>query len=338
MAAWKDVSLLANFVERHVQSSSSDNFYMLPGRGALMAPLIEDDQSLRDSIVALNKLMYYVSPDPQLHKFVTGILQNAQEIETCSQTMRDEQLFDKLQPFRMRLLWAPIHLVQTMDHSNYNLLTVANLYAAAMSIDISLPELHGAAFGALATGPVSEIDKTLTYSSPPNFDSPGAVEDLMAFPRQVMHRTRQKRGSLDSTASHHARQGSPYSFHNLHSDSGPTTPAFPPQYSNWMQNISQEDLTNLSVHPSPFLDSYIPQGSRPHSALLAHHSRPNSMSFDRRSFSAFSGIGPGGESPVYSPAANSPVPSVYLEDDASFYSDHPGSWGGATGYVKSLKA
>lgn len=333
MAAWRDVSILANFVERHV--SSNENFYMPPGMGSLMSPMAEDDQSLRDSISALSKLMYYVSPDPQLHQFVSGILQNAQDIETCSQTQQHEQLFEqlfeKLQPLRMRLLWTPIHLVQTTDHSSYNLLTVANLYATAMAIDISLPELQGAAFGALATSAVQEIDRILTYNTSANFDAIGAVEDLLAFPRRIMARTRQKRGSFESTASH-ARQGSPYSFHNLHSDSGPTTPAFPPQYPNWMQNISTEDLSNLSVPPSPFLDSYIAQGSRPHSALLAHQSRPNSMNFDRRSFSAFSGIGPG-DSPVYSPAAaNSPVPSVYLEDDASFYNEHVGSWGGANAF------
>ena len=337
MSAWKDESLLAHFVEKHVQSTSSDNLYMPPRRGGLMASILpEDDQSIGDSIAALGKLMYYVAPDPQLHQFVGGVLQSVQEVETCSQTGQQEQLFEKLQPLRMRLLWTPIHLVQTMDHSNYNLLTVANLYATAMAIDISFPELHGAAFGGLATSPVIEIEQLLSFNSSPNFDSPGAVEDLLAFPKQVLGRTRQKRGSLDSIASHHGRQGSPFSFPNIHSESGPTTPAFPPQYPNWMQNISAEDLTNLSVPPSPFLDSYMVQNSRPHSALIAHHSRPNSMSFDRGSFSAFSGIGPGGDSPVYSPAANSPVPSVYLEDDASFYSDHVGSWGGAVAYVLPL--
>jgi hypothetical protein len=332
MVAWKDISLLAHFVERHVQSPERDNLFMPPGMGGMIAPMLpEDDHSLQESITALQHLTSYVQNDAQLYHFVDEILRNAREIETCSRTMRDEQLFDKLQPLRMRLLWAPIHLVQTVDHTNANFLTVAHLYGTAMAIDVSLPELNGAAFGALTTAPLLEIDRKLRYTSPPTYDPITGIEEMMMFPRQISGRIRLARGSFDNgLESLNPGHGSPYSFQNLHLDSGPTTPAFPPSFPTFMPNISAEDL-NLSVPPSPFLNSFVSQGSKRHSGLLENHSRPTSMNFDRRSFSGFSSIGPGGESPSYSPAAHSPVPSAYLEDDQSLYGEHVGSWGHPTG-------
>ena len=297
--------------------------------GGMMAPMLpEDDQSLQEGLNALHHLAPYVQRDPTLNQFVQELIANATEIEECSRTMRDEQLFDKLQPMRMRLMWVPIHLVQAMKNTDLNFLAVAHLYGIAMAIDASLPELKGAAFGALVTAPLEDIDRRLRFTSPQSYESTSAIEDLMNFPRHIAGRTRQARGSVDAmmAADLNAGSGSPYSFHGLTLDSGPTTPAFPPSYPTFMGNISTEDL-NLSVPPSPFLNSFVSTGSRRHSGLMERAgSRPNSMNFDRRSFSGFSGIGPG-DSPAYSPQAYSPVPSHYLEDDhLSLPGDQSGSW------------
>ena len=81
-----------------------------------------------------------------------------------------------------------------------------------------------------------------------------------------------------------------------------------------------------------FLNSFVSNGSRRHSGLVDGGSRPNSVNFDRRSFSNFSGFGPG-DSPAYSPQGGySPVPSNYLEEDHnSLPGDQAGSWAYGSG-------
>ncbi|KAI4155177.1 MAG: hypothetical protein LQ340_001170 [Diploschistes diacapsis] len=334
MTSWRNNSILADFVERHVQSQDRDPLFMPPqmggGMGGMLAPMLpEDDQSLQEGISALHYLAPCLQSDSTLASFVQELISNATEIEQCSRTMRDEQLFDKLQPMRMRLMWVPIHLVQAMKHADSNFLAVAHLYAIAMAIDASLPELKGAAFGALVTAPLEDIDRRLRYGSLASLDSASAMDDLMNFPRVITSRTRQSRGSFDSMLPPelNAGQHSPYSFQNLNIDSGPTTPAFPPSYNTFMGNISVEDL-NLSVPPSPFLNSFASPASRRHSGFAEQAgSRPNSMNFDGRSFGGFSGFGPS-DSPAYSPQAYSPVPSAYLDEDHhSLPGDRSGSWG-----------
>ena len=330
MNAWKNVSLLALFVEHHIQPAESKPLFLPPGMNGMMAPMLpEDDHSIQDSIKGLQHLSIYVQHEPQLHHFVQEILSNAQEIEACSRTMRPEQLFEKLQPLRMRLLWTPIPLLQIVHPTNIHLLTVAHLYGIAMAIDASLPELLGAAFGALTITPFEDIYQRLimeNYDSMPLED----IMSIMSMPREIAGRMRQARGSVDSIGgpeSVNTGGGSPYGFQNLSLDSGPTTPAFPPSFATFMPNISNEDL-NLSVPPSPFLSSWVSPGSRPHSGLFERSSsRPTSVNFDRRSFSGFSDLGAGGDSPSYSPAGHSPVPSAYLDQDSNLYSDHVGSWG-----------
>ena len=338
MTGWKEHSILATFVERHVQSVDRDPLFIPPqmggGMGGMMAPMLpEDDQSLQEGVNALHHLAPFVQSDPTLNQFVQELISNAREIEECSRTMRHNQLFDKLQPMRMRLLWVPIHLVQAIKRTEANFLAVAHLYGIAMAIDASLPELKGAAFGALVTAPLDDIDRRLRYGSPQGSEAGPHIEDLMNFPRFISGRTRQARGSFDAMMPPELNPGqsSPYSFHNLHLDSGPTTPAFPPSYPTFMGNLSQEDL-NLSVPPSPFLNSFVSTGSRRHSGLIeGGGSRPNSMNFDRRSFSGFSGFGPS-DSPAYSPQAYSPVPSHFLDDDHnSLPGDQAGSWNFASG-------
>lgn len=342
MTAWKDMSLLARFVERHIQPPDREPLFLPPGMGGMMAPILpEDDHSILESIDGLQKLIPYIRNDELLFSFIKEILTNAQEIEACSRTMRPEQLFEKLQPLRIRLLLSPIHLIKTIEHADATFLTMAHLYGVAMAIDAALPELMGAAFGALVAAPFGEIDRRLGFNSPPSYDLMPTVDDLMMAPRQIASRMRQARGSLDSLAgpeSINPGQGSPYSFHGLSLDSGPTTPAFPPTFPGFMSNLSNEEL-NLSVPPSPFLSSWVSPGSRPHSGLFERStSRPTSINFDRRSFSGFSDIGAGGDSPSYSPGGHSPVPSTYLDQDAHQYTDHTGSWGHSPGYALTFES
>ena len=337
MAEWKDSSPLALFVEHHVLSKPP-SFMGLSMGGGMMAPVMpEDDHSLQEAIQALQHLLGYLHNNTLLQQFVEELLHSAQEIEMCSRTLREEQLFEKLQLLRMRLLWTPIALVQAVDNSNMNMLTVAHLYAVAMAVDASLPELNGAAFGALTTAPIQEVDRRIRFSSPQAFEVPTVVDELLQFPSRIAAKTRYERGLIDPATQADPLmpgQQSPYGLQNLHLDSGPTTPAFPPTFPLFSANISTEDL---SVPPSPFLHSFVPSNSRRHSGLIESHSprpssyldlnspRPNSMTFDHRS--SFGGLGYGGDSPAYSPAAYSPAHSLYLEDDSSqLFGEQAASW------------
>ena len=311
-----------------------------------MAPVLpEDDHSLQEAIAALQHLLAYLRHNVGLHQYVEELLLFAQEIEMCSRTMRGEQIFEKLQRLRSRLLWSPISLLKTQDRTSMNFVTIAHLYALAMAVDASLPELNGASFGALAAAPMDDVERRVRFSSPQSFDSSSAMDELMIFPCQIANKTRQARGIFDQLSQQESLnpgQQSPYGFQNLNIESGPTTPNFPPTFPIFAANISAEYLT-LSVPPSPFLHSFVPQAtSRRHSALVESRSpRPSSMNFsDRRSFSGFSSLGHGGESPAYSPAAYSPaayspVPSNYLEDDHSLFGESTSSWMNPSGYVKS---
>lgn len=282
----------------------------------MMAPLIpDDDQSLQEAIHALRRLLAYVQSDAHLRQFVEEILRTAEEIDVCSRTTREDKLFEKLQFLRMRILWAPIGLLQTPDPSTSNMLVIGHLYAVAMAVDASLPELNGAAFGSLVGNPIEDIDRRVRFSSPQSFDSVSPVDELMMFPRKMAGKNQQNRGGsvVGSTGVPDPLlqgQQSPFSF-GVNLDSAPHTPNFPPTFPTW-GNISQEDL---SVPPSPFLSSYIPQpqdaGSRRHSALI-NHSRPNSISLDRRSFSA---LGYREDSPAYSPAGYGSPAHSYVESD-----------------------
>ena len=309
-----------------------------------MAPMLpEDDRSLQQAINALHQLLLYLAEDSLLHRFVEELLHSAEDIELSSRTTREDQLFDKLQFLRMRLLWAPISLVQTIDSTHMNLTAVAHLYSLAMAVDASLPELNGAAFGGLTSGPIDEIDRRIRFTSPHGYDSASVLDDLMQFPRRMAHKNNIHRGSIVGSVgrpdsihgsvhgsihgSIHGGRSSPYGFQNLQLDSAPHTPNFPPSFPVYAGNISQEDL---SVPPSPFLSSFVPHpGSRRHSGLIEGHSpRPSSMSFEHHSFSQ---LGYRDESPAYSPAGGYSPAHSFLEEDPNFYGGSSPSWGHAAG-------
>ena len=347
MEPWKASSHWAYFVEAHVISTPPT--FAPPQMNNMLAPLIlEDDMSLDMAINSLRRLCSSLQTNIPLLQFVEEVWQTAQDIKLCSTTMREEQLFDRLQALRAHLLWTPIRLVQGADRTNLNMLAIALLYATALAIDTSFPELNGAAFGALTTAPIEEIDRRMQYISPgirQHIES--SLDDMMQFPRSIAQRTRHDRSFNTIADVSLPSQQTPFNFNTVpqphHESSAPTTPNFPPTYPMLFANHSWDDL---SVPPSPFLTTYNSPGSRPLSGVLEplHHSphgsihgslhgsisfdqspransisydhspRPNSVNFEQRPYTT--GFG---ESPSYSPAAHSPSyspgPANYFEDE-----------------------
>ena len=315
MDAWRHNSRLADYVQSHVVPQPRA-FAPTPLGSYNAPPLPEDDRSLQESIRTLGLLQEHFPGNHPLRAYVDDILDTAVEIDFSCARMPAQLLFEKLQTFRARLLWMPVSLAQGAEKSSLNLLVIAHLYAVGLSVDSSIPELNGAAFGALTAGPIEEIDRRLRRSHSPNFQSSyesARLDGMMQFPRQIAVRNRYRLSTMNQTSDVlSSGQQSPYGFQNLRIGSAPTTPGFPPSYPTFA-NGSTEDL---SVPPSPFLlQNYNPSPPSPrHSQHFERTSRSGSMNIniDRR---RFSGTHPG-DSPAYSPAYSPAL--TFPEDDYRF--------------------
>ena len=329
MDAWKDTSRLASYVQRHVVPQSK--VFVQPQMGSLGSLVLpDDDTSFQEAIYTLKSLQEHIPAKHPLRRMVEEICNSAEQINVYYTSMPAQQLFDMLQEFRARLLWMPISLVQGVENSRLNLLVIAHLYAVGLSIDNSIPELNGAAFGKMVAAPIDELDRRLKYNQSPTFyQSFGSTrpEDMMHFPRQMAAKAHFRTNSFGqvSDASPSGRQ-SPYGFQNLYLDSPHhSPPGFPGTFSAVSRSSG-----DLSVPPSPFLlQAYktSPRSRRP-SPSFEQHSRGGSMNIniDRKAFNAF-GIQCG--SPTYSPAYS---PALTLSED-----DYRFSFGEtSTGYNSGL--
>ena len=312
MDPWRHNSRLADYVQHHVVPQPR-SFVPTPIGSYNAPPLPDDDSSLQDCIHTLGLLQEYFPSNHPLRAYVDDIRQTAQDIDICYARMPAHQLFEKLQSFRARLLWMPISLAQGAENSGLNLLIIAHLYAVGLSIDSSIPELNGAAFGALTAGPIEEIDRRLRRGHSPHFQpsfESARLDSMMQFPRQIAARNRYRLSTVNQASDVlSSGQQSPYGFQNLRLESAPTTPGFPPTFPTFT-NGSTEDL---SVPPSPFLlQNYnaSPSSPRP-SQHFERTSRSGSMNIniDRRRFSANHA---NGDSPAYSPAYS---PALTFPDD-----------------------
>jgi len=311
MDAWRNKSRLADYVQSHVVPPPR-SFVPTPIGSCSAPPLPEDDRSLQDSIHTLGLLQEYFPTNHPLRAYVDDIFEAAREIDICSARMPAHLLFEKLQAFRARLLWMPVSFAQRVENSTLNLLVIAHLYAVGLSIDSSIPELNGAALGALTAGPIEEIDHRLQRSHSPNFQpsfESARLESMMQFPRQIAARNRYRLSTINRASEvPSSGQQSPFGFQNLRIGSAPTTPGFPPTFPTF-NNRSTEDL---SVPPSPFLlQNYNAPPSPRHSQHFERTSRSGSLNINigRRSFSVTQ---PTLDSPAYSPAYS---PALTFPDD-----------------------
>ena len=301
---------------------------MQPPIASSGAPILEeDDRSLQAAITSLQQLYAHLRGDGSLCQRIEGILRSAREIHNSSQTMRPEQLFEKLQPLRSWLLWMPVSLLQANEVRSLSLLCVAHLYSTALAVDASIPELGGASFGALTIGPIEDIDYKIKHhlNTKQQGFGPQQIDNMMYFPRQIASRTRYQRATrAQQSETVLPGQQSPYGFQNLQLDSTPSTPGFPGTYPLY----SNPSLEDVSHPPSPFLQSYVAPNSRRHSQLIEHSPRPGSItSFEQGSYSPF---GQRADSPAYSTV----YPTGRREEESGLRSREPSS-GYTGGFVAS---
>ena len=320
MDTWKEGSRLATMVENQIifrPSSLIEPQLTLSG-----APILaDDDVSLEQSIHALQQLCVYVQNDVSLRQRTEQILHSAQEIQTCSSVLRLEQLFEKLQALRTCLLWMPISLLQSNDVRSVDVLVLAHLYSVALAVDASIPELGGALLGKFTLGCIEEIDRKIRHDqSVTHRSSASSQENMMHFPRYIASRARSQRAPSTRGPEHLAPgQQSPYGFQNLHLNSAPSTPGFPPTYPIYA-NQSFEDL---SVPPSPFIQSYTSSNIRRHSQRVEHSPQPSSLTSYEHS--SFGGYGQQTGSPAYSPAGS---PGIFEDDTGLRYGESSSGYSG----------
>ena len=323
MDTWKEGSRLAIKVENEIIFHPSTLIQpQLTLSGASGAPMLaDDDVSLEQAIHALQQLCVYLQNDVSLCQRVEKILHSAQEIRACSAVLRLEQLFEKLQTLRTCLLWMPIALMQSNDIRSVDILVLAHLYSVALAVDASIPELDGSLLGRFTLGCIEEIDYKIRHDQSITHRSGMSSQDnMMHFPRYIALRARsQKAPSMQGPETLAPGQRSPFGFPNPHVNSAPSTPGFAPTYPMY-RNQSLEDL---SVPPSPYLQSYPSSTVHRHSKRVEHSPRPSSMaSYEHSPLGGFDQrIG----SPAYSPAGS---PGFYEDDAGLRYGESSSGYSG----------
>ena len=323
MGQWKDDSNFLSYITQHPAF-----FSPTPAHPSSMS---FDDESLYLATNAIHRLSSRLPETHPLSRRLKEILDFTQEIQTCSATMRTEQLFEKLQPLRAWLFWMPVTLIQADEIDNSEMILLAQLYTIALAIDSSIPELGGAALGSLTVDAIQKIDDKLRHCqsigygySPESAD----LDEMMQFSRLMLTRYR-----LEGPESHELSQQihgpqSPYGFQHLSIGSLPSTPGFAPGTpAGYPQSISgypghysmlpSHSFEDLSVPASPFL-RYGSPASRPHSQILEASPRLSDVSFEKRPSSLHSFRG---DSPAYSPG--------YIDDEPVFtFGGHSPSYTG----------
>ncbi|KAL9586538.1 MAG: hypothetical protein Q9212_000846 [Teloschistes hypoglaucus] len=328
MSQWKDTSLFASFIDAHPEFFSA--------RSLMHASPFADNQALLTAIDGLQRLSMRLANNQAVAKPLKEMSDLAQSVLSYSATMQSERIFARLQPLRGWLFWTPISLLSGDEVRATDLVLLAQLYALALAVDFSLPELHGAALGSLTAGKIGQIDRRLRHQfaslpqAAPELSSAG-IEDAMHFPRSIGARCRLEAMSTSGALPRQrSGQRSPYGMQHLSLGSTPGTPVFlpgtplslPAGFGGVLPPRSNPSIGDQSTPASPFLRHGTP-ASRRHSQL--NESSPNLCeegSFDGRSIASYSFRG---DSPAYS--------SSFHEEDhsATFRAQSPASYPGDFG-------
>lgn len=258
MAPWLETSLFASFITAHPG-------FFSPCSLVQSSPFM-DDQALLSAINGLQRLSTRLARHSTVAEPLREMLEFAQAVQSSSATMQCEAIFTKLQPLRAWLFWTPVTLSSSPSVRASDLVLLAQLYTVALAIDISLPELRGAALGSLTARRIDQIDHRLRFDpslQPPRtteLDLEG-VEEAMQFPRLIATRHR-----LENTPISHGLHGNgplqhnPYGVEHPSIGSTPGTPGFPPG------TPLGYPISFSSTPASPFLHYGLP-ASRRHSQL-----------------------------------------------------------------------
>ncbi|KAI4159661.1 MAG: hypothetical protein LQ342_006428 [Letrouitia transgressa] len=227
------------------------------------------------------------------------ILGFVQSIQNYSTTMQAGQLFEKLQPLRAWLFWMPINMLVSDKVRGSEMVLLAQLYAVALAVDSSIPELRGAALGSLTWLAIHQIDQKLRFDRQntslisPDLDAL-TIEKLMQFSRSMTleHQTVHTTGHSTQAAFVQGQQN-PYGLQQLNLGSSSSTPVPLPRtpatdlssFTSQFSTGQPQSLNNLGTPASPFLRC-TSAGSSRHSQLMESSPSLGNTSFDAQSLSS----------------------------------------------------
>ncbi|KAL9615160.1 MAG: hypothetical protein Q9167_000366 [Letrouitia subvulpina] len=234
---------------------------------------------------------------PRLEE-ILGFVQSIQNYHT---TMQAGQLFEKLQPLRAWLFWMPINMLVSDKVKGSEMVLLAQLYAVALAVDSSIPELRGAALGSLTWLAIHQIDQKLHFDHQnahlisPDLDAL-TIEKLMQFPRSMTleHQTAQRTGH-STQAAFVQRQQCRYGLQQLSLGSASSTPVPLPRtpatdlssFAGQFSAGQPQSLNNFGTPASPFLRC-TSAGSSRHSQFVESSPSLGNTSFDAQSLSSSS--------------------------------------------------
>ncbi|KAL8653998.1 MAG: hypothetical protein Q9210_001772 [Variospora velana] len=325
MAPWAETSIFASFIDTHPG-------FFSPRPPAQASPFV-DDQALLSALDGLQRLSTCLADSPTVAKPLREMLEFAQSVQSSSATMQCDAIFTELQTLRAWLFWTPVTLSSSNSINASSLVSLAQLYMVALAVDISLPELRGAALGSLTAVRIDHVDRRLRFDVTSQSHSTAdlsytAIKEAMQFPRSIA-----TRHQLESARSSHQPQGhgqahqSPYDVQRSRLMSLPATPGFAPgtplgypiSFGGPFPTTLDPSAEDMSTPASPFLHYGIP-ASRRHSQLVPISPKLRDHSpFDSQSSRGYSFRD---DSPAYS--------SSFHEDDKGtvFQGHSPASYSG----------
>ncbi|KAL8678909.1 MAG: hypothetical protein Q9186_004766 [Xanthomendoza sp. 1 TL-2023] len=314
-------SVFASFIDTHPSFFSAHPLVQT-------SPLV-DDQALLAATNGLQRLSEKLSKNQAATGLLRELCDFAQSVQSYSATMQSEHIFGKLQPLRAWLFWTPIAFLSTDGVKATDLVVLAQLYSVALAVDISFPELRGAALGSLTARQIEKLDHRLRYDSPTMTGlGIAGVQEAMHFPRTMAARHRlESTGNPGQTQARRAGHQSPFGMQHLSIASTPNTPGFPPGtplglpmgFGGPFPTMLDPSVEDLSTPASPFLRYGTPASRRQSQLMEASPNLYEDGSFDGRSMTGYSFRG---DSPAYS--------SSFHEDDHSaiFRSHSPAGYSG----------
>lgn len=183
MQAWRQDSLFAEYI---TQEGTLAAAFRSPQRRASVTAT-ERAAAFQDTTYALRRLqMTLGGQDLELH-YISQLLSFVEQLSSMSPARTPEDQFHQLYQLRKWQQWIPISLLQQQGGQGPALLSLAHLYAAALSLDPLFPDLTASFCSALALQPLEAIliITDAMQSEHGSNSTTAEIAALMQFPRQT---------------------------------------------------------------------------------------------------------------------------------------------------------